>query len=196
VHTPQLSLDLCLQNLSPPLACRLLVKGCDLTCAPASAGTPGSAEHSHPVCGRGLCRNPWECRSIRIPCAVLGYAAVRQAHLSRGFLPVVLSCDGYSLPLFCHLTTCFYQAHLIHDHSSDHISTRLHAPPGGHSSMGSSFGWGAEEPAAPRRSVAPQAVYQSPIKMAPAPQTYSSQQQQQQQQPQHFQQDSNPIGSP
>lgn len=60
--------------------------------------------------------------------------------------------------------------------------------------MGSSFGWSAEEPAAPRRSVAPQAAYQSPIKMAPAPQTYSSPQQQQQ--PQHFQQGSNPIGSP
>jgi len=82
-------------------------------------------------------------------------------------------------------------AHLIHDHSSGRSSTRLHAPPGGHSSMGSSFGWGAEEPAAPVRGRAT-SVYVSPIKMAAAPQAYSSPQQQ----PQHFQQSSAAIGSP
>jgi len=33
------------------------------------------------------------------------------------------------------------QAHLIHDQSAGRSSTRLHAPPGGHSSMGTGFGW-------------------------------------------------------
>ena len=36
------------------------------------------------------------------------------------------------------------QAHLIHDHSSGRSSTRLHAPPGGGNSMGTSFGWSDE----------------------------------------------------
>jgi hypothetical protein len=38
-------------------------------------------------------------------------------------------------------------AHLIHDSSSGRSSTRLHAPPGGKSSMGTSFGWAEEAPA-------------------------------------------------
>jgi len=37
-------------------------------------------------------------------------------------------------------------AHLIHDHSSGRSSTRLHAPPGGNNSMGTSFGWGDAAP--------------------------------------------------
>ena len=32
-------------------------------------------------------------------------------------------------------------AHLIHDHSTGRSSTRLHAPPGGGNSMGTSFAW-------------------------------------------------------
>uniref|UniRef100_A0A6T8GG47 Microtubule-associated protein Jupiter n=1 Tax=Hemiselmis andersenii TaxID=464988 RepID=A0A6T8GG47_HEMAN len=44
------------------------------------------------------------------------------------------------------------QAHLIHDHSSGRSSTRLHAPPGGQNSMGTSFGW-SDEPAAPARQI-------------------------------------------
>ena len=39
------------------------------------------------------------------------------------------------------------QAHLIHDQSAGRSSTRLHAPPGGRSAMGSSFAWGPEESA-------------------------------------------------
>jgi hypothetical protein len=35
-------------------------------------------------------------------------------------------------------------AHLIHDHSTGRSSTRLHAPPGGSNSMGTSFGWSDE----------------------------------------------------
>ena len=35
-------------------------------------------------------------------------------------------------------------AHLIHDHSTGRSSTRLHAPPGGGNSMGTSFGWSDE----------------------------------------------------
>eukprot|EP00285_Hemiselmis_virescens_P001946 CAMPEP_0173416414 /NCGR_PEP_ID=MMETSP1356-20130122/85379_1 /TAXON_ID=77927 ORGANISM="Hemiselmis virescens, Strain PCC157" /NCGR_SAMPLE_ID=MMETSP1356 /ASSEMBLY_ACC=CAM_ASM_000847 /LENGTH=155 /DNA_ID=CAMNT_0014378721 /DNA_START=457 /DNA_END=924 /DNA_ORIENTATION=- len=42
------------------------------------------------------------------------------------------------------------QAHLIHDASGGRSSTRLHAPPGGKSSMGTSFSW-AEEAPAPRQ---------------------------------------------
>jgi len=37
-------------------------------------------------------------------------------------------------------------AHLIHDHSSGRSSTRLHAPPGGKNTMGTSFGWGDAAP--------------------------------------------------
>lgn len=37
------------------------------------------------------------------------------------------------------------QAHLIHDQSLGRSSTRLHAPPGGHSSLGTSFSWGVQE---------------------------------------------------
>jgi len=43
-------------------------------------------------------------------------------------------------------------AHLIHDQSAGRSSTRLHAPPGGHSTI--SIGWGAEP--APRRVAAAQ----------------------------------------
>ena len=38
-------------------------------------------------------------------------------------------------------------AHLIHNHADGRSSTRLHAPPGGKSSMGTSFGWADEAPA-------------------------------------------------
>jgi hypothetical protein len=36
------------------------------------------------------------------------------------------------------------QAHLIHNTENGRSSTRLHAPPGGHCQMGTSFGWDVE----------------------------------------------------
>ena len=44
------------------------------------------------------------------------------------------------------------QAHLIHDQSAGRSSTRLHAPPGGHSSLGTSFSWDLQEDSVPMRS--------------------------------------------
>ncbi|KAJ1475296.1 hypothetical protein T484DRAFT_1828967 [Baffinella frigidus] len=41
--------------------------------------------------------------------------------------------------------------HLHNDISSGRSSTRLHAPPGGKSSMGTSFGWAEEAPKAPQQ---------------------------------------------
>eukprot|EP00918_Siedleckia_nematoides_P069791 GHVU01152178.1.p1 GENE.GHVU01152178.1~~GHVU01152178.1.p1 ORF type:complete len:325 (+),score=49.67 GHVU01152178.1:56-1030(+) len=62
------------------------------------------------------------------------------------------------------------QAHLIHDHSTGRSSTRLHAPPGGQSSMGTSFGWDTAEPVAPERrgraGAGGNGHGESPIKMA------------------------------
>eukprot|EP00292_Cryptomonas_paramecium_P031072 CAMPEP_0113725154 /NCGR_PEP_ID=MMETSP0038_2-20120614/39555_1 /TAXON_ID=2898 /ORGANISM="Cryptomonas paramecium" /LENGTH=48 /DNA_ID=CAMNT_0000655291 /DNA_START=12 /DNA_END=154 /DNA_ORIENTATION=+ /assembly_acc=CAM_ASM_000170 len=40
------------------------------------------------------------------------------------------------------------QAHLIHDCTNGRSSTRVHAPPGGKSSMGTSFGWDQPQPMA------------------------------------------------
>uniref|UniRef100_A0A6U5Z1R8 Uncharacterized protein n=1 Tax=Guillardia theta TaxID=55529 RepID=A0A6U5Z1R8_GUITH len=57
------------------------------------------------------------------------------------------------------------QAHLIHDHSSGRSSTRLHAPPGGASSI--SFGWGQEnEP--PRVAMSPPKSIATPPKAVQA----------------------------
>jgi hypothetical protein len=39
----------------------------------------------------------------------------------------------------------------VHEQSAGRSSTRLHAPPGGHSSMGTSFSWGADEAPVPSR---------------------------------------------
>ena len=49
----------------------------------------------------------------------------------------------------CPLRSQINNAHFINDISSGRSSTRLHAPPGGGNSMGTSFGWG-NEPAAVR----------------------------------------------
>ena len=45
------------------------------------------------------------------------------------------------------MSTPINHAHLIHDSSSGRSSTKIHAPPGGKSSMGTSFGWAEEAPA-------------------------------------------------